>query len=167
MTSPTDLLSREGSPRWVDPMTAEQRASHPALSDGMTRPELWLYPADSAAPILFSAAVPDVYDLLDEFRTFAELSPEWARRFSGAVLFTSGWAAPLVNGEVDGAPSAHPERRRVFLAVCVTREDGEIRAASRMMFPDQCEVIDDPGTATGALADAVAECVASRLGGAA
>lgn len=165
MTNALSLLTREGLPAWVDPERMRERVEHPALADGMDKPELWLLPADSTKyPQLFFGGSEDVYELLSDFDSLAGTVPHFGHQFTGAVLYTSGWAAPLNEyGDVDGAPSEHSERRRVFLAVCVTRDN----AASRLLFADVCEVVDDLGTATGSLADAVSRCVASRLGGAA
>lgn len=165
MTNALSLLTREGLPAWVDPERMRERVEHPALADGMDKPELWLLPADSTKyPQLFFGGSADVYELLSDFDSLAGTVPYFGHQFTGAVLYTSGWAAPLnEHGGVDVAPSKHAERRRVYLAVCVTRDD----VASRLLFADKCETSDDLGTATGSLADALARCVASRLGGAA
>lgn len=164
MTNALSLLTREGLPAWVDPERMRERVEHPVLADGMDKPELWLLPADADKyPQLFFGGSADVYELLADFDSLAGTVPYFGHQFTGAVLYTSGWAAPLNEyGETDGAPSEHSERRRVYLAVCVTRDN----AASRLLFADKCEVVDDLGTATGSLADAVSRCVASRLGGA-
>jgi hypothetical protein len=163
VTNALTLLSREGVPAWVDPERMRELSEHPALADGLPRPELWLFATDAEVPpYRFASETGDVYELLSEFARLAEMMPHYSEHYAGAVLYTSGWAAPLRDGEPDGAPSAHPLRRRVYLAVCVTRED----TASRLFFSDTAEIVDDPGQATGSLAEAVAECVASRLGGA-
>lgn len=86
----------------------------------------------------------DVYELLD--RTY-NLS-----NYIGIIVFTKGWAAPLnPNNELDGVPSQHPERRRIALAACVTSAS----TGSALSFSDNPEVILDPGSATGSLAQAL------------
>lgn len=78
--------------------------------------------------------------------------------FDYFTLITHGWAAPLnSDGEIDGAPSKHPERRRVRLIVAVDiKNNQEIK--SIMEFSDDPEnLIYDHGNATGALAEAVQE----------
>lgn len=86
-----------------------------------------------------------------------------AGSLSALVLLTSGWGAPLnENGEAEGAPSEHPQRRRVHLMV-VTTPDG--CQASRLQFEGESEPVDDEtGGASGALADALDLC-AVRLWG--
>ena len=98
------------------------------------------------APCLL-AQHPDVYDLLE--------SPTsgLARMFDAAAIVTTGWAAPLdVNGEVRGAPSEHEQRRRVRLVVLVANSG----VASVLRFADEPDdVVTDPGSATGSLAEAI------------
>lgn len=94
----------------------------------------------------------DIYDLLSEWGGNYETATHHPHAF--AVL-TTGWAAPLGDdGKVDGRPSEHAERRRVVL-FCVVSADGSL--ASRMVFGDEpdTEPVDDDGTATGALAEAL------------
>ena len=91
----------------------------------------------------------DIYQLLD--------TPEsaCARMFDAAALVTCGWAAPIAEGESEpsGAPSEHPERRRVRLVVVV----GDAGVASVLRFRDDAEnPILDGGEARGPLAEAVA-----------
>jgi hypothetical protein len=90
----------------------------------------------------------DVYDLLADTNNAVVASG-----FAYTLVVTTGWAAPLdSNGEVRGAPSAHPERRRVRLAVVANRDS----VASVLRFADEPnEPITDPGEATGSLADAI------------
>ena len=90
---------------------------------------------------------PDVYELLQ--------SPgsALARMFHAAAIVTTGWAAPLdPDGNVQGAPSEHAMRRRVRLTVLVA--NGGV--ASVLRFADEPDdVITDPGSATGSLAEAI------------
>jgi hypothetical protein len=90
----------------------------------------------------------DIYQLLE--------MPEsaCARMFDAAALVTCGWAAPIAEGssEPEGAPSAHPQRRRVRLVIVV----GDAGVASVLRFADDAEApILDAGEAKGQLADAV------------
>ena len=95
----------------------------------------------------FLAQHPDVYELLDS------PSSALARMFDAAAIVTTGWAAPLsADGSVDGAPSAHALRRRVRLVVVVA-DNG---VASVLRFADDPdEIVTDPGSATGSLAEAI------------
>lgn len=92
---------------------------------------------------------PDVYELL------SAPSSSLARMFDSAAVVTTGWAAPLgPDGTVDGAPSEHALRRRVRLVVVVADHG----VASVLRFADDPDdVITDPGSATGSLADAITE----------
>jgi hypothetical protein len=93
----------------------------------------------------------DVYELIDE--VIAE-TPFSVRSSDVLAVLTSGWAAPLnANGEVEGAPSQHAQRRRVRLMACVRRSD--LRMVSVLRFGDNDETVVDEGEATGSLADAL------------
>lgn len=96
----------------------------------------------------------DVYELLEtcEF-------PD-NNNIVGIAVHTTGWAAPLnENGEVDGAPSQHPERQRCALVVCRTAQDfcSGVKLASR----DEVEY--DQSQPQGALWEALGDCLV-RLG---
>jgi hypothetical protein len=94
---------------------------------------------------------PDVYELIDE--VIAE-TPFSVRSSDILAILTSGWAAPLnANGEVEGMPSEHPQRRRVRLMACVRRSD--LKMVSIVRFTETDETQMDEGSATGALADAM------------
>ena len=103
-------------------------------------------PADEPN-MCFLAQHADVYELLEA------PSSGLARMFDAAAIVTTGWAAPLSpDGKVEGAPSEHALRRRVRLAVVVA-DNG---VASVLRFADEPDdVITDPGSATGSLADAI------------
>lgn len=96
----------------------------------------------------------DVYDMLEK------PASERKTKFKTFALVTSGWAAPLgANGQIDGAPSEHPMRRRVRLAVVASADGG---VASVLRFSDEPdEIVSDPGSATGSLADAFSAFVAN------
>jgi hypothetical protein len=103
-------------------------------------------PADEPN-MCFLVQHPDVYELLDA------PSSALARMFDAAAIVTTGWAAPLnADGSVDGPPSQHEQRRRVRLVVVVA-DNG---VASVLRFEDEPdEVVTDPGSATGSLAEAI------------
>ncbi len=95
----------------------------------------------------------DIYDLLDDY---GRNHPTRLRPMEAPEAFcvvTSGWAAPLANnGEVEGAPSEHPSRRRVSLFHLATPSGA---VASRLFFHDNAEEVLDAGTATGSLTEAI------------
>ena len=97
--------------------------------------------------ICFLSQHPDVYELLDA------PASALARMFDAGAIVTTGWAAPLgPDGTVDGAPSEHAQRRRVRLVVVIADHG----VASVLRFADDPDnVISDPGSATGSLAEAV------------
>jgi hypothetical protein len=104
--------------------------------------QLWAVKKDGSFHLL--SAHPDVYELLQDKYNLSN--------YLGAIIHTTGWAAPLdENGEVNGAPSKHAQRRRVALASCVTNNS----VGSALSFDDEEEMIMDPGSATGSLAEAL------------
>jgi len=93
----------------------------------------------------------DIYELADALGDV--LAPQGAT-LGGVLITTSGWAAPLgPSGEVEGAPSRHPERRRVFLTCSVARDGSQ---SARMEWekpePDADAIINDSGTGSLAFA---------------
>ena len=95
---------------------------------------------------------PDVYDLLDGEYPSAGVV--------GLAVHTTGWAAPLnADGEVDGQPSKHPERRRIALVLVITAE-GDAYALSFADDPDDLEI--DEGSDDGDLFHALRQCL-SRI----
>lgn len=96
-----------------------------------------------------SPSVGDIYELM--------FTSEVADRAadSHAVMFvTTGWASPDNGDDEDEhvAPSQHPQRRRVRLAICGTK-DG---MASAMRFADDPDnAITEEGNGYGRLADAL------------
>lgn len=89
----------------------------------------------------------DIYQLIDNVDKFT------IQGFDALGLVTCGWAAPVSNND-DGetAPSQHPERRRVRLFMCVSRQG----VASVLRFKDDSNnPITDEGEAKGPLAEAV------------
>jgi len=109
---------------------------------------------DETISLTILASQPDVYELL------AKPASSYGTKFVTFALVTSGWAAPLNDdGSFDGAPSDHDKRRRVRLAVVANADDG---VASVLRFKDEPnEVVSDPGSATGSLANAVSRFVAN------
>lgn len=104
-------------------------------------------PTSHDPTLCFLAQHADVYELLDA------PASALARMFDGAAIVTTGWAAPLgPDGAVDGMPSEHALRRRVRLVVTVA-DNG---VASVLRFADEPnDVVTDPGSATGSLAEAI------------
>lgn len=98
--------------------------------------------------LTLATAERDVYDLLD-----SDTAVKVAQVSDYIALVTTGWAAPLNSeGEVEGAPSQHPAKRRVRLSVFASRES----VVSVLRFQDEPnEPVVDEGQATGSLADAV------------
>lgn len=91
---------------------------------------------------------PDVYDLLDEKYPSTGVV--------GLAVHTTGWAAPLnSDGEAEGAPSKHPERRRVALVTVMTTEG----MGSALSFADDPDEIITDSNGTGQLSDALKECL--------
>ena len=89
---------------------------------------------------------PDVYELLSDSEIF-DIS-----NCIGIIIYTTGWAAPLSeDGKVEGMPSKHELRRRIALASCVTNQS----SGSALSFADDKEMVLDPGSATGSLAEAL------------
>lgn len=94
---------------------------------------------------------PDVYDLIDN-----AVMDKVHTNYNYAVLKTTGWAAPLKpNGETDGMPSQHPERRRVRLFVVADMDNNEVTGSALTFEDDPENPIFDLNAATGSLADAV------------
>ena len=91
---------------------------------------------------------PDIYDLLGREYPYTGLV--------GLAVHTTGWAAPLnSDGEVEGAPSKHPERRRVALVAVMTAEG----MGSALSFADDPDEIITDSSGTGQLSDALKECL--------
>lgn len=92
---------------------------------------------------------PDIYELIDEINLDKKQSG-----YEFVALLTTGWAAPLgKNGEVEGAPSQHKDRRRVTLMSLLNMKNKEL--ASMLKFDDEDEPVYDFGNATGSLNEAI------------
>ena len=134
----------------VQAMTAEQYArlfieqyiADPNYKHELSASQLWAVKSDNTFHLL--DVHPDVYDLLHcEFNL---------NSYNGIIIHTTGWAAPLnEDGNVDTAPSEHSLRRRVALATCVTNSS----SGSALSFSDTSEIVMDPGSATGSLAESL------------
>lgn len=93
---------------------------------------------------------PDVYELIESVS-----DQEKHNSFEYVSVVTGGWAAPLnSDGEIDGAPSQHPNRRRVALAIAVNISNKTV-LGSVLKFDDSEEKVYDYNQATGSLADAM------------
>lgn len=150
----------------------DRNDQHTLRTPSIEFPTLWQY-YDDREPIAWVNGERDVYDLLGDFGSASELlrRAEFSEalddlaHFSGFVVTTTGWAAPLdENGEATGQPSKHADRRRVELRVAVTRSG----LASRLCLfdadgnPERTET--DEGEAVGSL-DQMIRRVASRVFG--
>lgn len=104
---------------------------------------------DNMSSILVSNCA-DVYDLIDEID-----ADKLQTNYNYFSILTTGWAAPLgKNGEVEGAPSKHKDRRRVTLVVGIDI-DNKALVGSALKFDDDDEMVFDFGDATGSLATAI------------
>jgi hypothetical protein len=104
---------------------------------------------DNMSSILVSNCA-DVYDLIDEID-----ADKLQTNYNYFSILTTGWAAPLgKNGEVEGAPSEHKDRRRVTLVVGIDI-DNKALVGSALKFDDDDEMVFDFGDATGSLATAI------------
>jgi len=112
------------------------------------------YTPEGAPKLVFIESHTDVYDLLDN-----DYNALVASAYAWTLIVTTGWASPLgENGEVEGAPSQHPQRRRVRLACIANRQS----VASVLRFADEPNnVITDEGSASGSLANAIQQFVQS------
>lgn len=99
------------------------------------------------------ASSPDVYEMIDD-----ALMDQTYFNYNYAVLKTTGWAAPLnANGEVEGMPSQHPERRRVRLFVVADIDNNEVTGSALTFEDEPNDPVFDLNQATGSLADAVSQ----------
>ena len=95
---------------------------------------------------------PDIYDLLDRDYPYHDIV--------GLAVHTTGWAAPLnADGEVDGRPSKHPERRRVALVTVMTAEG----LGSALSFTDEPGKIITDEKGGEQLSDALQECLLKMM----
>lgn len=152
MTTPMPdygLTTIDSSPK-IQPISAQDLAKHfvelhledPNFNHELSCAQLWAVRKDGTYHLL--SALPDVYDLLSETYNLST--------YLGVIIHTSGWAAPLnEDGNVDTKPSEHHLRRRVVLASCVN----DFSVGSALTFSDDKEIILDPGSATGSLAEAL------------
>jgi hypothetical protein len=93
----------------------------------------------------------DIYDLIQGMYDDRIVDNS---NFDYIAFITHGWAAPLnEDGEVDGAPSKHPQKRRVRLTIGI--DVNTVQIGSALKFSDEDEIIIDMGQATGMLNDAI------------
>ena len=120
----------------------KSQISDPNYDYELSAAQLWAIKQDDTFHLL--NVLPDVYDLLSQNLLL--------NSYKGVLIHTTGWAAPLgENGEMDDAPSQHALRRRVALAACVTSKS----VGSALAFSDEKDIVIDPGSATGSLAEAL------------
>lgn len=133
----TILLAQHYAEKFI-----KQQVSDPNYNHEISASQLWAIKEDDSFYLL--SAHPDVYDLLSDSYNLSH--------YKGVIVHTTGWAAPLnEDGNVDGAPSKHALRRRIALAACVTSTS----VGSALSFADDPEIVLDPGSATGSLAEAL------------
>lgn len=116
----------------------------------MELPQAVLYGIMTEGETVILGRHPDIYDLLDSDYSDTE-------GLVGIAVHTTGWAAPLNdNGEVEGGrPSEHAQRRRVALVATITMNG----YCSGIKFADEEEVTYDEGTPSGALWEAMNDCI--------
>jgi hypothetical protein len=120
----------------------KEQLSLPTYSHNLSHAQLWVIKKDGTFSLI--DALPDVYDLLN---TSYNLSS-----YDGVIVHTTGWAAPLDDdAQSSVSPSNHSQRRRVALATCAMASS----VGSAISFKDEEDLITDPGSATGSLADAL------------
>jgi hypothetical protein len=92
----------------------------------------------------------DIYELLEVLSL-----DKLYLNYSFLSIVTTGWAAPLgKDGEVDGPPSEHKDKRRVTLVSALDINAKEIYG-SIIEFKDSDERVFDFNDATGLLANAI------------
>lgn len=97
----------------------------------------------------------DVYDLIENIR-----QDQVHRNYNYITLKTTGWAAPInQDGSISGAPSKHPERRRVRLFVTLDINNKKVTGSSLTFEDDPENPIYDFDSAEGSLADAMKDLV--------
>ena len=96
----------------------------------------------------------DVYELIEDLSL-----DKIYLNYSFLSLVTTGWAAPLgKDGEVEGLPSQHKDKRRVTLVSALDINAKEIYG-SIIEFKDTDERVFDFNDATGLLANAISSLV--------
>ena len=92
----------------------------------------------------------DIYEMIDNID-----QDKLQTNYDIVSFLTTGWAAPLSsNGEIEGKPSEHKDRRRVTLITAIDVNAKDI-IGSIIDFEDSDELVFDNGNATGSLAEAM------------
>ena len=92
----------------------------------------------------------DIYELIENLSDLSNVN-----NFDYLSIITWGWAAPLnSDGGVDGAPSKHPQKRRVKLIISGSNLEKGLIGSIINFSDDPDEPIFDYGDATGTLNDA-------------
>lgn len=117
-------------------------------SDCFAKPGGEIYGITEQEQFIKLSTASDIYDLLDNSYN--------CENYIGLSIHATGWGAPLdEDGEMNGAPSEHAERRRIAIVTVATKEG----MGSALCFADEInEIITDPGSASGVLADALQDC---------
>lgn len=137
----------------IEQLLDEVKVEIPTPDDKGLNSVPMIYERHSFGWISVPCGIQDIYDLLDDYGRNHPTRMRPLEAPEAYCVVTSGWASPLGdNGEVEGAPSEHPLRRRVSLFHLATPSGA---VASRLFFHDTAEEVLDAGTATGSLAEAI------------
>jgi hypothetical protein len=122
-------------------------------SDCYQKEEAQIFGITEKEQFIKIASAADIYALLDIRYNLSN--------YVGISVETTGWGAPLdEDGEIEGRPSEHEERRRLALVIVVTDK----AIGSAVSFADDGVIITDP-SASGGLAESLISCWArSRWG---
>lgn len=119
----------------------------------MELPQAVLYGVNPQGETVELGRYPDIYDLLAQDYDNENLV--------GIAIHTTGWAAPLnADGEVEGAPSKHPDRVRVALVATITTHG----FCSAIAFGDGRETVFEENAPSGALWEAMNDCLERLVG---
>lgn len=117
----------------------------PSFNPDPKKAQLWGIDKDSKFYLINEHE--DVYQLLGQSSILSD-----SHNTIAALVYTSGWAAPLSDsGEIEGPPSKHDLRRRIHIASCITWQS----VGSALYFVDSQEIVLDSGSASGTLAEAI------------
>lgn len=131
----------------AEKVEAEMHNELKGWDDPFTLSGAQIYGTDGET-LTFVSEHADIYDMLESKKSLP------AKDSPFVVVVTTGWGAPLnaETGECDGAPSQHPERRRLRLTIVANATE----TYSIIRFKDAPDdIIGDDGQATGSLNDAI------------
>lgn len=123
------------------------------IEEGLEQP--LLYERWGSQWVEYTHTQGDIYELLQQYAKNRKDSVLSALVPEAIVVVTTGWAAPLKDGEVTCAPSQHPERVRVVMRSALELAQGGMMSRLDLAKPEGSEVAEDYGNASGQLADAM------------